>query len=73
MRVNKGEIYKQVQRGRGEGTIVKVTECSFGRVVFKVIEPHNLEGKWAGHVANQLTRRFIKWFSPVNRKIKRLE
>ena len=73
MRVNKGEIYKQVQRGRGEGTIVKVTERSYGRVVFKVIEPHNLEGKWTGYVANQLTRKFEEWFSPVNRKIKRIE
>jgi hypothetical protein len=73
MRVSKGEIYRQVKRCEGEGTVIKVTGVGYGRVKFEVIEPKNLVDIEKGFTSGQSTRRFKEWFSPVNRKIKRLE
>ena len=73
MRVSKGGIYKQVKEYVGEGTVIKVTGVGYGRVKFEVIEPKNLVDIEKGFTSEQSTRRFKEWFSPVNRKIKRLE
>jgi len=73
MRVSKGRIYKQVKECEGEGTVIKVTKVGYGRVVFEVIEPRNLVSIEKGFTSGQPIRSFEEWFSPVNRKIKRLE